>query len=107
MACADHTTRSRPPELFWLINEPQLPPDPEQAKRHANLMRISGVSLAMYVIRHLLKRYETPPSTRTIDQLPDDHNLPRLSPTQVQGLRAALYFVRLQGDQLLQNERDG
>ena len=104
MACADHTTRSRLPELFWLINEPQLPPDPEQAKRHANLMRVSGVGLAMYVIRNLLRRYEM--SAPKADQPPDAH-LPRLSPTQVQGLRAALYFVRLHGDRLLQNERDG
>ena len=107
MACSDHTTRSRPPELFWLIHEPQLPPDPEQAKRHANLMRISGIGLAMYVLRHLLKRYENPPSTRTMDQLPENPSLPRLSPTQVQGLRAALYFVRLHGDRLLENEREG
>lgn len=103
MACADHTTRSRSPELFWLINEPQLPPDPDQARRHANLMRVAGTSLAMYVIRNLLKRHEATASGA--DQ--SDANLPRLSSTQVQGLRAALYFVRLQGDRLLENERDG
>ncbi|HUB91839.1 MAG TPA: hypothetical protein VMA74_19115 [Dyella sp.] len=30
-----------------------------------------------------------------------------LSPTQVEGLRAALYFLRRHGEGLLQAERDG
>jgi hypothetical protein len=44
---------------------------------------------------------------RHLDQLPDNPSLPRLSPAQVQGLRAAQYFVRLHGDRLLENEREG
>ncbi|RUL78951.1 hypothetical protein [Dyella choica] len=105
MICNDHTTHERPSELFWLINEPQLPSDPKQAKRHTYQMRIAGTSLAMCVIRNLLRHhdaYRRKKATLT----PSDAEAWPLSPTQLQGLRAALYFLRIHSDQLLKAERD-
>ncbi|RUL78251.1 hypothetical protein [Dyella choica] len=104
MICNDNTTSERPSELFWLIHEPQLPRDPEQAKRHTSQMKIAGTSLAMYVIRNLLK-HEKALRRKKEAPAPSDTEAWPLSPTQLQGLRAALYFLRIHSDQLLQAER--
>jgi hypothetical protein len=105
MATAQDTARARASEPFWLINEPQLPPDPAQIQ-HAHLMRMAGASLAMSVIRNLLRHSERARRKGATDR-PADAAPWALSPTQVQGLRAALYFLRLHSDALLQAERDG
>lgn len=106
MGVMDHTARACPSKPFWLINEPQLPPDPEQARQHTQLMRIAGTSLAMCVIRNLLRCNDVSRRTKRVHRSADIDTLP-LSPTQVEGLRAALYFLRRHGDGLLQAERDG
>jgi hypothetical protein len=103
MTPAPHRTRERPTEPFWLINESKLPLDPEHATRYTSLMSIAGTSLAMGVIRNLLRCYEA--SSRTTHQPLDPAPWP-LSPTQVEGLRAALYFLRRYGDGLLEAERE-
>jgi len=106
MGVMDHTARACPSKPFWLINQPQLPSDPEQARRHRQLMSVAGTSLAMCVIRHLLRCHESAHRARRADR-PVDVDIGPLSPTQVEGLRAALYFLRRHGEGLLQAERDG
>lgn len=103
MTPTPHRTRERPTEPFWLLNESKLPPDPEHARQHTSLMSIAGTSLAMGVIRNLLRCCEA--SARTTHQPLDPAPWP-LSPTQVEGLRAALYFLRRYGDGLLEAERE-
>lgn len=103
MTLTPRKTRERPSEPFWLINESKLPLDPEYAKEYTSLMSIAGTSLAMGVIRNLLRCSEA--SSRTTHQPLDPAPWP-LSPTQVQGLRAALYFLRRHGDELLEAERN-
>ncbi|GGA17004.1 hypothetical protein [Dyella nitratireducens] len=95
--------RVRPSQPFWLIDESKLPSDPEHARRCISLMHIAGTSLAMGVIRNLLRYCEA--SSRA-KHPPADSNAWPLSPTQVEGLRAALYFLRRYGDGLLEAERD-
>ncbi|GGA17039.1 hypothetical protein [Dyella nitratireducens] len=102
MILTPHTTRGLPSEPFWLIHESKLPLSPEDASQYTSLMRIAGTSLAMGVIRNLLRCSEA--SSRTKQQPPDPAPWP-LSPTQVEGLRAALYFLRRYGDGLLEAER--
>jgi hypothetical protein len=105
MGDMDHTARACPSKPFWLIDKPSLPPDPEQAGRHTQLMSIAGTSLAMCVIRNLLRCYD---ASRRVSQVPPTGmDAWPLSPTQVDGLRAALYFLRRHSDGLLQAERDG
>lgn len=94
---------TRPAEPFWLLNESELPLDPEHARRYASLMRIAGTSLAMGVIRNLLRCSEA--SRRAKRQSPG-LDAGQFSPTQVEGLRAALYFLRRYGDGLLEAERE-
>ena len=106
MGVMDHTARACPSKPFWLINESQLPSDPEQARWHLQLMSVAGTSLAMCVIRHLLRCHGTAHRARRGDRPVDIGTWP-LSPTQVEGLRAALYFLRRHGEGLLQAERDG
>ncbi|GLQ87721.1 hypothetical protein GCM10007898_12880 [Dyella flagellata] len=103
MICSDDTTHVHPSVTFWLINESHLSLKPEQAKRHANLMRLAGTSLAMCVIRNLLNKHKSSRRTKADDGSADAR---RLSPTQVLGLRAALYFLRVHSDGQLQIERD-
>ncbi|RUL77493.1 hypothetical protein [Dyella choica] len=105
MICSDDTTRVHPTVTFWLINESHLPLEPEQAKRHANLMRIAGASLAMCVIRNLLRDHKTARQAKAAGRQADI-DARQLSPSQVQGLRAALYFLRVHSDGQLHAERD-
>ena len=105
MICCDDTTSVHPSVTFWLINESHLPLEPELARRHADLMRIAGVSLAMCVIRNLLNGHKSSRRTKTAGRQADVDARP-LSPTQVLGLRAALYFLRVHSDGQLQAERD-
>jgi hypothetical protein len=97
MGDMDHTARACLSKPFWLIDKPQLPPDPERARQYTQLMSMAGISLAMCVIRNLLRHHGV---SRDMDAWP-------LSPTQVDGLRAALHFLRRHSDGLLQAERDG
>ena len=106
MGNIDHTARVCPSEPFWLINKSLLPLDPVQARRHTQLMSIAGTSLAMCVIRHLLRGHQIS-RRKNRAQCPADVDAWPLSPTQVEGLRAALYFLRRHGEGLLQAERDG
>ncbi|GGA41149.1 hypothetical protein GCM10010981_32940 [Dyella nitratireducens] len=106
MGVMDHTARACPSKPFWLIEESQLPPDPEQARRYIQLMSIAGTSLAMCVIRNLLRCDRVARRPKPAHR-PADVDARPLSPTQVEGLRAALYFLRQYGDGLLQAERDG
>ncbi|RUL72510.1 hypothetical protein [Dyella choica] len=105
MATTQHTARVRTSEPFWLIDENQLHLDPKDAKQHTYLMRVSGVSLAMGVIRNLLRHSNAHRRTRIADQVTDATLWP-FSPTQVQGLRAALYFLRRHNDEMLKDERN-
>lgn len=100
------TARARPSDPFWLVSESRLPQNPEQAKQHTSLVRIAGASLAMGVIRNLLRCNDASKRTKMLDTSSDVDPC-RLSPTQVEGLRAALYFLRLYGDGLLRAEREG
>ncbi|GLQ89039.1 hypothetical protein GCM10007898_26110 [Dyella flagellata] len=103
MICSDDTTRVHPSVTFWLINESHLSMEPEQAKRHVELMRLAGTSLAMCVIRNLLNKHKSSCRTKAADGSADAR---RLSPTQVLGLRAALYFLRVHSDEKLQADLD-
>jgi len=105
MVCSDHTTRVYVPEPFWLINERHLALELEEVRQHMSLMRTAGVSLAMCVIRNLLRCNQAACRAKPADRL-SDSNASLLSPTQVQGLRAALYFLRLHSDGMLRAERD-
>ena len=105
MAKTNSKARARAYTPFWLIHEPQLPQDPEQARRHIDLMGVTGTALAMCVIRNLLRRDEVSRrAKRAYDLLPVGSQ--SFSPTQVEGLRAALYFLRRHSDGLLQAERN-
>lgn len=106
MAKLDHTARACLSEPFWLVNEPQLPLSPALARGHTCLMRVAGASLAMSVIRHLLKNRTIVDPEMLAD--PPCHAGPWLfTTTQVQGLRAALHFLRRYSDGLLRAEQDG
>ena len=106
MAAIQHTARVRASEPFWLINEPQLPMGLEQARQHTQRMRMAGTSLAMGVIRNLLRHSEPPYQAKKAPR-PADTGLWAFSPTQLEGLRAALYFLRRHSDALLRAERNG
>lgn len=106
MAKPDHTARACLSEPFWLVNEPQLPLSPEQARRHTYLMRVSGASLAMYVLRHLLRNSATYDGAKLAELSPSGHSW-LFTSTQIEGLRAALYFLRLYNDGLLRAELGG
>ena len=106
MADPHHTARARLSEPFWLVNEPQLPLSPELARQHARVLSVAGTSFAIHVIRHLLKRSKRSYRARLADK-PLQTDLGPLTATQVEGLHAALYFLRQYGDGLLKAERDG
>jgi hypothetical protein len=67
-------------------------------------MRFSGTALAMSVIRNLLRCNEAFHRAKPVHSLPGAGAWP-LTPTQVEGLRAALYFLRVHGEGMLQAER--
>jgi len=103
MTLTPHTACKRPSEPFWLIDESLLPFDADHARRYASLMRIAGTSLAMGVIRNLLRCSE---ASRRTKRQSGELDAGQFSPTQVEGLRAALYFLRRYGDGLLEAERE-
>ena len=104
MTIMPRTARAHTPEPFWLINESQLPLPPDQARQHTSLMRIAGTSLAMGVIRNLLRCSEAS-SRAKLASIPPNVCPCAFTPTQIEGLRAALYFLRRYGDGLLEAER--
>jgi len=92
-------------EPFWLVNEPQLSTSPELAARHARVLRVGGTSFAMYVIRNLQRHGKHAYAARLADgQLQTGRCL--FTATQVEGLHAALYFLRQYSDGLLKAERN-
>ncbi|GLQ89472.1 hypothetical protein GCM10007898_30450 [Dyella flagellata] len=53
MANENSKARTRAYTPFWLIHETELPSDPELARRHIDLISVTGTALAMCVIRNL------------------------------------------------------
>lgn len=104
MTLTPRKTRERPSEPFWLINESKLPLDPEYAKEYTSLMSIAGTSLAMGVIRNLLRCSGAASRAKLVSISPNVCPC-AFAPTQIEGLRAALYFPRRYGDGLLEAER--
>lgn len=105
MASRDHTARPCPSEPFWLGDPPRPSKDPQRAERYTYLMKIAGTALAIHVIRNLLRNSEAFHRAKAADKPPQPGQWP-LSPTQANGLHAALYFLRRHGDDMLMAEQD-
>jgi hypothetical protein len=105
MVSRNHTSRTFPTEPFWLDDAVRLPKDPQRSKRFAYLMKLAGTSLAIHVIQNLLKHSRDCIGEKAVDGQPGPGAWP-LSPTQVDGLYAALYFLRRHGEDMLMAERD-
>jgi hypothetical protein len=102
MAVTQHKAPVRTALPFWVVNELELPFEPDEARRYANLMRAAGASFAMGVIRHLLKQIDASSRPKTFERL---GQVP-FGPTQVQGLKAALHFLRRHRDGILESEHN-
>ncbi|GLQ86716.1 hypothetical protein [Dyella flagellata] len=105
MVSKNSTTRARPSETFWLGEPPRFPKDPQRNERYAYLMKFAGTSVAIQVIRGLLKSSEAFNRAKAYNRLPEPGALP-LTPTQVDGLCAALYFLHRHGDAMLMKEHE-
>ncbi|WP_126685959.1 hypothetical protein [Dyella choica] len=104
MVSRHNKARVRPSEPFWLGEPSRHPKDPQRGERYTYLMKFAGTSMAIHVIRNLLKNSEAFHVARAADRPPEPGQWP-LSPTQVDGLYAALYFLRRHGDDMLMAEQ--
>ena len=106
MAAIDHTAHARPsvrneptskPHPF--TRRPLYPLSPEQAERQSYVSKLAGITLAVMVIQSLLERSESFQLTNT------DGKRHPLGPwpftfVQVNGLKAAMYFLQQYADTL-------
>ncbi|GLQ88234.1 hypothetical protein [Dyella flagellata] len=106
MVSKHNTARTRPTEPFWLGQLSQHFKDPQRGERYAYLMKLAGNSLAIQVIRNLLKNNEAFNLAKAANKPPAPGAWP-LSPTQIDGLCAALYVLHRHGDAIMRAEHEG
>jgi hypothetical protein len=106
MAAIDHTAHARPSVRKESASKPGsssgrpfYPLSPEQAERQSYVSKLAGITLAVVVIQSLLERSECFQQSNT------DGKRNALGPwpftfVQVNGLKAAMYFLQQYADTL-------
>ncbi|GLQ47518.1 hypothetical protein GCM10007862_25690 [Dyella lipolytica] len=106
MAKPDHTAHARPSvptdrKSTSPFDGPLFPLDPVKASRQTYITKLAGTALAAHVIRELLSNSEAFHRAKANGKRIETGHWP-LTPSQTNGLHAAIHFLRQYVDTLRQ-----